>query len=224
MRFLIAAAVCCGATATLEITRATRRTRLPATTAHAREARVAPPPPPPPPSPWPADAESLVMERRRPKHWKACALTVAVVSLARVAAFGCPCALASAARRFLDVDCENRRARVVAFLIAAVAYVLEAARSSSLRYVRDVRSAEEVDGFLRDALDAAPAVSCGARIKLRRVTVGCGSRRRRGCNMEILCGIIDAGRVGGVVVSLRAATLRRPRRVVEARRHERSPR
>ena len=56
---------------------------------------------------------------------------------------GCTCGL-SKWLSYVSVDCESRRARWVSVAIVACFYVLECGRSSTLRYVRDVRDAEAV--------------------------------------------------------------------------------
>ena len=116
------------------------------------------PPPPPRRSPWPSDPAALVMERATPKHWKACFFSALLIGSVRSAVVGCPCGL-SKWLSYISVDCESRRARWVSVGIVACFYVLECGRSSTLRYVRDVRDAEKVDGFLKNALDAPPVVT-----------------------------------------------------------------
>ena len=115
-------------------------------------------PPPPRRSPWPSDPAALVMERATPRHWKACFFSALLIGSVRSAVVGCPCGL-SKWLSYISVDCESRRARWVSVGIVACFYVLECGRSSTLRYVRDVRDAEKVDGFLKNALDAPPVVT-----------------------------------------------------------------
>lgn len=121
-----------------------------------------PPGPPRPPrqlrrSPWPSDPAALVMERSTPKHYKAGFLSAVLLGAFRSAVVGCPGKL-SGLLSYVGVDCESKRARWVAVVVIACFYALECGRSSTLRYVRDVRSAEAVDGFLQAALDAPPLV------------------------------------------------------------------
>ena len=100
-------------------------------------------PPPPRRSPWPSDPAALVMERATPRHWKACFFSALLLGSVRSAVVGCPCGL-SKWLSYVSVDCESRRARWVSVGIVACFYVLECGRSSTLRYVRDVRDAEKV--------------------------------------------------------------------------------
>ena len=137
------------------------------------------PPPPPRRSPWPSDPAALVMERATPRHWKACFFSALLIGSVRSAVVGCPCGL-SKWLSYISVDCESRRARWVSVGIIACFYVLECGRSSTLRYVRDVRDAEAVDGFLKNALDAPPVVTWTAssyHYERSRRTTDASSRR-----------------------------------------------
>ena len=137
------------------------------------------PPPPPRRSPWPSDPAALVMERATPKHWKACFFSALLIGSVRSAVVGCPCGL-SKWLSYISVDCESRRARWVSVGIIACFYVLECGRSNTLRYVRDVRDAEAVDGFLKNALDAPPVVTWTAssyHYERSRRTTDSSSRR-----------------------------------------------
>ena len=137
------------------------------------------PPPPPRRSPWPSDPAALVMERATPKHWKACFFSALLIGSVRSALVGCPCGL-SKWLSYISVDCESRRARWVSVGIIACFYALECARSSTLRYVRDVRDAEQVDGFLKNALDAPPVITWTAssyHYERSRRTTDASSRR-----------------------------------------------
>ena len=131
---------------------------------HEREARLLRPVPP---SPWPRRDAEQVMERARPRHLKATALTVAVVAALRFAV--ADDARAAAWCRRLAVDAApDRAARVVGFAVAACAYAVECARSSTRRYVADARSAADVDAFLRAVVAAAPVVAWRAERVRRR--------------------------------------------------------
>ena len=119
------------------------------------------------------------MERATPKHWKACFFSALLIGSVRSAVVGCPCGL-SKWLSYISVDCESRRARWVSVGIIACFYALECARSSTLRYVRDVRDAEQVDGFLKNALDAPPVITWTAssyHYERSRRTTDASSRR-----------------------------------------------
>ena len=131
------------------------------------------PPPPPRRSPWPSDPAALVMERATPKHWKACFFSALLIGSVRSAVVGCPCGL-SKWLSYISVDCESRRARWVSVGIVACFYVLECGRSSTLRYVRDVRDAEAVDGFLKMRSTPRPS----SRGRRRRTTTSAADARR----------------------------------------------